>query len=200
MAAINGNRHWIQTLGWFAGMLVAFTLQAAEPTAPSAGTDSLNEKGAMCSDADGKKCPMKMCEQMKARHDKVAQELNLDEKQRKLFDDAMEKMHGSMKDGMALHKQMKELVHSEQYDEKQVRALVQKHNAEMEEKAVASANAMHAFHASLNAEQKEKFKALKDEMREQMTDHKKERRAERREERREGDATKPAPAEHDHAH
>lgn len=151
---------------------VAVVVHAIEPEVPSPGQDALQAKSAVCQEGEGCEGKQRMCEKkMKERHDQVASELKLDEKQRQLFDEATGKMHSGMRDGMSLHQQLKALVHSSDYSEQKARELVRKYHAEQEEQLVASANAMHAFHTSLSAEQQQKFKALKDEMRNKMKRH-----------------------------
>lgn len=198
MTALLQDRRWIRTAIFMMGLLATMALRAEEPAAPPPGADGMEEQGSMCMGGEGGKGMQHMKDMMKEHHDKMAQDLKLDDKQRKLFDDAMEQMHGTMKDGMkdnmSLHQELKELVHADNYDEKQVRAVVQKHNTEREEKIVASANAMHAFHESLSPEQKEKFKAMKSEMRDKMKDRMQEHKAAKAS----GDAA-PAP-KHPHEH
>ena len=81
-----------------AGLLAAVSLQAAD--APPAGPDALGPKPAMCMGGEGCEGKERMCEKtMKAKHDSIAAELKLDEKQRQLFDEATNEMHSGMQDG-----------------------------------------------------------------------------------------------------
>lgn len=174
MASINEMMNGIRSVLLKTALLasVAVVVHAIEPEVPPPGTDAFHTKSAMCQDGEGCEGMGRMCEKkMKERHDKIAGELKLDEKQRKLFEEAKGKMHGGMRDGMSLHQQLKALVHSSDYSEQKVRELVRKHHAEQEDQMVSAANAMHAFHASLSPEQQEKFKALKNEMCNKMKMH-----------------------------
>jgi Spy/CpxP family protein refolding chaperone len=111
---------------------------------------------------------MRMC---KDHQQKLVDELKLDDKQETLFKNAMKQMKETMHDGMKLHEKLKAEVESDNYDEKKVRALVHKHNAEMEDRMVASSKAMHDFYQSLGPWQKGKFKAIKDDMHDKMREH-----------------------------
>lgn len=178
--------------------MVAVGVHAVEPTAPPAGNDQFADDGVQCEGKGGEQCDKRMCDRMKKHHAKMAEELKLDEKQRKLFDAAMGSMHDVMGDKMNLRDEMKALVESDDYTEQKARELVKKHFAGMEDQMVASATAMHAFRASLTPEQREKMKQMKEDRRDNMKDRMHDRKEKRHEGHHEGHDEDKASAEHDH--
>lgn len=174
---------------------VAVAVHAVEPEAPPAGRDGLHDRhGAMCKDEE--RCPMQ--DEMGKHHERMAEELKLDDKQRQLFDAAMKSMRETMDGKMAMHKDLMELVDSDQYTEQKARELVHQALAGMEDKTVASATAMHAFKASLTPEQRDKMKKMREDRHDKMKDRRKDRMKDRRDE--QTSKSEPGSAEHTDGH
>ncbi len=99
MVSVNQVMQGFRPFLLVAGLLAAVSLHATD--APPAGPDAVGQKHAMCKDGEGCEGKERMCEKkMKAKHDSIAAELKLDEKQRQLFDDATSKRNGGRQDGM----------------------------------------------------------------------------------------------------
>jgi Spy/CpxP family protein refolding chaperone len=179
MISLTQRKHWWQAAVVSLGLMAACALQAAEHETPTAAPmdgggnmtpiESVDNNAIEGSAGEGKR----MCKShkqgvakgsMKECQEAMANQLKLDDKQRELFVKAMKHMRDCKHGGKDLHEQLKTVVESDQYDEKKVRDIVRKHSAELEEQAVASSNALHAFYQSLGPWQKGKFKAIKDEM------------------------------------
>lgn len=131
--------------------------------------------------ADEKPMPMPMM-----RGEQMAADLNLSAEQQKAREHAMELHRECMKAEQAFHDQVRDMVHSDQYDEKKLKELIGQYHKDAEINILASAKAMHEFHASLSPEQKEKLSKMRDGMKEGMKEHMKDRMKERRTERKSG--------------
>lgn len=188
MILLKQHKHWLQAATVSLGLVAACAVLAAEEAKAPAGDakgsmesmEGMGQMSEMGNDGKGLEANKPMCKEhmkgmMQDEHEGIADELKLDDKQQKLFKAAMKQMREGMHGGMELHKKLKAEVESDKYDEKNVREIVRKHNAEMEEQMVASTKAMHEFYQSLGAWQKEKFKAMKDDMHSKMREHMKER-------------------------
>ncbi|HQQ63033.1 MAG TPA: Spy/CpxP family protein refolding chaperone [Pseudomonadales bacterium] len=177
MISLKQHKHWLQAASVSLGLLAACSLYAAEdaktPADAKGGNmesmEGMGQMSEMGNDGKGLEANKPMCKEhmkgmMHDEHESIADELKLDDKQQNLFKAAMKQMREGMHGGMELHKKLKAEVESDKYDEKNVREILRKHNAEMEEQMVASTRAMHEFYQSLGPWQKEKFKAIKDDM------------------------------------
>jgi Spy/CpxP family protein refolding chaperone len=172
MMSLKQHKIWLQAATVSIGMMAACALYAAEDAKPDAMGSKMESKGQMSemeNDGKGLEGGKRMCKghmqgMMEGGHEGMVDELKLDDKQKGLFKAAMKQMREGMHGGMALHKALKNEVESDKYDEKNVREIVRKHNAEMEEQMVAASKAMHDFYQSLGPWQKEKFKAIKEDM------------------------------------
>jgi len=132
--------------------------------------------------ADTKAPPAKPAEQTKGMHagkmekpgHKAMDELNLTDKQKTLFRDALKQMHESMKETKDIRNDIRTIVQSDNYDEKKIRNIIETNDKEREENVVKSSKAMHEFYASLDQEQKTKFKKMQDNMQAHMKERMKE--------------------------
>jgi len=102
----------------------------------------------------------------------------LSAEQREKFRNIMKEMYENMRSGKELHDEIQDLAQSKTYDEKQVRALIQKHHKAAEENMVKASRDMHEFYKTLSPEQKKKLDEMKDEMKERRRDGAKEHRKE----------------------
>lgn len=137
--------------------------------------------------------PARANEKPMMRGEHMATDLNLSAEQQKARERAMQLHRECMKAEQAFHDQVREMVHSDQYDEKKLKELISQHHKDAEIKILASAKAMHEFHASLSPEQKKKLAEKREGMREGMKEHMKDRMKERRAEHKAGKPEAEAP-------
>lgn len=110
----------------------------------------------------------------------------LNPEQREAFRALSKEMYGNMRDERELHDELRTLAQSNTYDEKQVRALIQKRHKEAEESMVKSSRQMHDFYKTLTPEQRKQMDAMHQQMKERMKEHMKDR-SEARATKKEGD-------------
>lgn len=116
----------------------------------------------------------------------MANNLNLNDKQRELYKTAMGLKMQSMQGAMALHEELREITQSDNYSEQKVRELVAKHQKESEEKIVKSSNAMNEFYKSLSPEQKAKLNEMHKNRKEKMKERVKDGKEKYHEEKKQG--------------
>lgn len=102
-----------------------------------------------------------------ARREQMMGPLQLNPEQRQAHQNALKQMQASMRSGMKLHDELRQLTHSDQYDEKKARALIQQRHKEAEENLVKSSFAMHEFYKSLSPDQQQQFNAMRSGIQEQ---------------------------------
>jgi len=79
-------------------------------------------------------------------------------------------MYESSRGCKELRDEIRELSRSDAYDEKKIRALIQKRHKEEEERLVKSSKEIHAFHKALTPEQKKQIDAMHKQMKERRRD------------------------------
>lgn len=109
---------------------------------------------------------------------KPADSLTLSAAQRETFRNILKERYENIRNGKEVYDEIQKLTESSTYDEKQVRALIQKYHQAAEKSMVKTSREMHNFYKTLSPEQKEQLDEIRDEMKERrrddMREHKKE--------------------------
>lgn len=92
--------------------------------------------------------------------------------QQAAFRKISKEMHERMLREKELHNEVRALAQSDAYDEKKVRALIQKHHKETEEEMVASSKEMNDLYKTLTPEQKKQLDMIRDKTKERRDDMK----------------------------
>lgn len=163
------------------GLLVSASSLADDvPVQPPAGSPSASSHKVQQSDqvqpvgkvAGASKAKLHFAQKMIMQNnvEKLTVDLNLDQKQRQLYEDSMRLTLESMSAAGVMRRQIHDMASSDDYDEKKLRELIKNSQAELENNTVSVANAKNLFFKSLNTEQKKKMKTRGETTSERMQD------------------------------